>query len=95
MPRDWWLENWEKEAIVRFHEQHPDEGYRRLTFLMLDRDVVAVSPATTYRVLKAAGYLGKRTVVPTKKGAGFVQPLQAHEHWHIDVSYLNLSGTFY
>jgi transposase InsO family protein len=95
VPRDWWLENWEKEAIVRFHEQHPDEGYRRLTFLMLDRDVVAVSPATTYRVLKAAGYLGKRTVVPTKKGTGFVQPLQAHEHWHVDVSYLNLSGTFY
>jgi hypothetical protein len=24
-----------------------------------------------------------------------VQPLAAHEHWHVDVSYLNLGGTFY
>lgn len=62
---------------------------------MLDQDVVAVSPATTYRVLKAAGYLGRRNVAPSKKGTGFVQPLQAHAHWHVDVSYLNLSGTFY
>ena len=75
VPRDWWLEAWEKEAIVQFHRAHPDEGYRRLTYLMLDRDVVAVSPATTYRVLKAAGYLGQRNVAPSKKGTGFVQPL--------------------
>jgi hypothetical protein len=32
---------------------------------------------------------------PTKKGTGFVQPLVPHEHWHIDVSYLNIAGTFY
>jgi hypothetical protein len=32
---------------------------------------------------------------PSKKGTGFVQPLQAHEHWHIDVSHLNIAGTFY
>ena len=24
-----------------------------------------------------------------------VQPLQPHQHWHIDISYINLSGTFY
>ena len=34
-------------------------------------------------------------LVPSKKGTGFVQPLAAHEHWHVDVSYLNISGTFY
>jgi hypothetical protein len=27
--------------------------------------------------------------------AGFAQPLAAHQHWHIDVSYLNIGGTFY
>ncbi len=31
----------------------------------------------------------------SKKGKGFVQPLKPHEHWHIDISYLNLAGTFY
>jgi transposase InsO family protein len=24
-----------------------------------------------------------------------VQPLKPHEHWHVDVAYLNLAGTFY
>jgi len=27
---------------------------------------------------------------PSKKGKGFVQPLKAHEHWHIDISYLTV-----
>ena len=29
------------------------------------------------------------------KGKGFVQPLKPHEHWHVDVAYLNIAGTFY
>jgi hypothetical protein len=57
VPRDHWLEPWEKVAIISFHHQFPLEGYRRLTFMMLDRNVVAVSPSSTYRVLKAAGLL--------------------------------------
>jgi transposase InsO family protein len=32
---------------------------------------------------------------PSKKGTGFEQPLGPHQHWHIDVSYINISGTFY
>lgn len=95
VPRDWWLEDWEKKAILDYHSAHPLEGYRRLTFMMLDDDVVAVSPSSTYRVLKQAGVLGRRNCSPSKKGTGFVQPLSAHEHWHVDISYLNICGTFY
>lgn len=95
MPRDWWLEDWEKAAIVAFHDKHPLEGYRRLAFMMLDDDVVAASPSTVYRVLKSAGRLDRQWAKPTKKGTGFVQPLAAHKHWHVDVSYVNLDGTFY
>ena len=29
IPRDFWLEDWEKEAIIQFHEKNPPEGYRR------------------------------------------------------------------
>ena len=56
---------------------------------------VACSPASVYRVLKSAGLLAGQSPVPTKKGTGFVQPLTPHEHWHVDVSYLNIAGTFY
>lgn len=24
-----------------------------------------------------------------------MQPLKPHEHWHVDISYLNLGGMFY
>jgi transposase InsO family protein len=93
--RDWWLQEWEKEAIINYHDRHPLDGYRRLTFMMLDDNVVAVSPASVYRVLKQARRLDRRRFSPSKKGTGFVQPLRAHEHWHVDVSYINLGGTFY
>jgi putative transposase len=95
VPRDHWLTPEEKAAILAFHELFPLEGYRRLTFMMLDKDVVAVSPSSVYRVLSAAGLLDRWNKKPSKKGTGFVQPLRAHEHWHIDVAYLNLGGTFY
>ncbi len=66
-----------------------------MTFMMLDQDVVACSSASVYRVLKKADLLAGFSPVPTKKGTGFKQPLKAHEHWHIDVSFLNIAGTFY
>jgi len=59
IPRDWWLEEWEKVAILDYHDRHPLEGYRRLCFMMLDDDVVAVSPSSVYRVLKSAGRLDR------------------------------------
>jgi putative transposase len=95
IPRDFWLLDWERDAIIHYFIQHADEGYRRLTYMMMDADLVAVSPSTVYRTLKGEGFLGRRDVKPSKKGTGFVQPLRAHQEWHIDVTYINLSGTFY
>ena len=95
IPRDHWLEEWEKKAIIEFHHQFPLEGYRRLTFMMLDRDVVAVSPASVWRVLSQAGLLQRWNPKPSRKGTGFQQPVRPHEHWHVDVSYINIAGTFY
>lgn len=95
VPRDHWLTADEERAIIEFFEKHPLEGYRRLTFMMLDADVAAASPATVYRVLSRAGLLSRWDGTPSKKGTGFVQPLQPHEHWHVDVSYLNIAGTFF
>jgi putative transposase len=95
VPRDHWLTDDEKLRICAFARTNPLEGYRRLTFMMLDADEVACSPASVYRVLKGAGLLAGAAPHITKKGTGFVQPLLPHEHWHVDVSYLNIAGTFY
>ena len=95
IPRDFWLETWEKQAILDFQTRYPSEGYRRLTFMMLDADEVAVSPSSVYRVLRNAGRLRRWNTKISKKGTGFEQPLRPHEHWHTDISYLNIRGTFY
>src|ERR1700722_4404386 len=84
-----------KQAIIAFHLKNPLEGYRRLTFMMLDADIVAVSPTSVWGGLGQSGLLSKWEGKPSKKGAGLEQPLAAHQHWHIDVSYINISGTFY
>ncbi len=81
IPRDWWLEDWERKAIVDFHDRNPLEGYRRLTFMMLNDDIVAVSPSTVYRVLKAAGRLDRQSPGSSSKGNGFKQPKKPHAHW--------------
>lgn len=95
VPRDFWLEAREKQAIIDYHDKHPLEGYRRLTFMMLDADVVACSPSSVYRILSGAGRLKRQWNRTTKKGQGFHQPIEPHEHWHIDISYVNILGTFY
>ena len=95
IPRDLWLEDWEKQAIIRYHYDHPLEGYRRLAFMMIDDNIVYVSPSSVWRVLGKAGLLGRFNRRPSKKGDGFDQPSKPHEHWHIDISYINISGTFY
>jgi transposase InsO family protein len=63
--------------------------------MMMDADIVAVSPSSVYRVLTDAGLLQRWNRKPSRKGTGFNQPVKAHEHWHIDISYINICGTFY
>ena len=79
VPRDHWLTAAERKAIIDFHHQFPLEGYRRLTFMLIDRNIVACSPATVYRVLSQAGLLQRWKPKTSLKGTGFVQPLRPHE----------------
>ena len=66
-----------------------------MTFMMLDADVVALSPSSVYRVLRDAGVMDRFNGKKSKKRTGFGQPSKPHDHWHVDVSYLNIGGTFY
>ncbi len=95
VPRDYRLEDWERAAIANYYHEHREENYRCLTYRMLDEDIAAVSPATVCRALKSPGFLTKwNEVKPSQKGKGFTQPLKAHDHRHMYISYLNICGTF-
>lgn len=95
IPKAHWTTLDEKEQILAYQEQHPEEGYRALTYMMMDEGKVAVSPATVYRVLGSAGRLKQWEKKENKKGKGFDQPTGPHKHWHIDIAYVNILGTFY
>jgi putative transposase len=92
VPRDHWLTDAEKQAIIKFHLDHPLIGYRRLTYMMMDANVVACSPSTVHRVLSAAGLLARFNKKASKKGTGFDQPIVAHnQRLHSAIGYVTPS----
>lgn len=95
IPKSHWLLPEEREAMLNYCKDKLGEGYRRLTYMMLDENIVAVSPSSTYRILKEAGYLRRWNTKKSGKGNGFKQPLKPHEHWHVDISYLNILGSMF
>jgi transposase InsO family protein len=66
----------------------PEEKVAILRRHLLDKEPIS-------KLCDELGLLSKWNGKPSKKGTGFEQPLAAHQHWHIDVSYINVSGTFY
>jgi putative transposase len=95
IPKRHWILPWERDAIINYAKTHIGEGYRRLTYMMIDDNIAAVSPSTTYRVLRSAGLLNRwNKVKKSSKGNGFDQPTTSHQHWHTDIKYVNFRGTF-
>ena len=48
--------------------------------------------SSTYASSRALACSTLEARSPSLKGSGFVQPLAPHEHWHVDVSYINVPG---
>jgi putative transposase len=95
IPKATWLFEHEKKAIIEYAKNNREEGYRRLCYRMIDENVAYASPLSVYRVLHKAGFLFK--FIPAKnksKGIGYEQPEGPHKEWHIDISYINVVGTF-
>lgn len=95
IPRSHWLLPEEVEAIVDYCLCNPGHGYRRLTWMLTDADIVYASPSTVYRVLKSRALLRLQEGEPSSKGKGFQQPNKPHEHWHVDFSYFKIGGVFF
>ena len=91
VPRDFWLEEWEKQAILDFYRQHPLEGYRRLTFMMLDADIVAVSPSSVWAGVEPGGAaaqverqnVAERDGLPTAARAASTLAYRRFLHQHL------------
>ena len=101
-PKQHWLTPEEQKAILDFagtyissHQYYLNDGYRRITYAGIDKNLFACSPTTVYRLLSKTGLLKKwKNSKTSSKGSGFNQPLKPHQHWHTDIKYINYKGTF-
>lgn len=84
----------EKEAIIAYALAHPKDGYRRLTWQMIDADVACVSPSSVYRTLSDADllYRWKRSWASGQAPSRATRP---NERWHTDLMYLRVEDSWY
>lgn len=88
------LLDWEKEAIRDFYLDNQANGYRRITYMMIDQNIVYTSPSTVYRYLKSEGLLMRwaesRTLGPRPS-----LPTEPNQKWHTDLMILEIDGINY
>jgi putative transposase len=84
----------EKEAVITYALSHPKEGYRRLTWMMVDEDVAYLGSSSVYRILRDADllYRWKRS---RRSGQAPPEPTRPNERWHTDLMYLRIEQTWY
>lgn len=84
----------ERAAVSGYALAHPKDGYRRLTWQMIDADVAYLSESSVYRILREADllYRSKRSA---SSGAVPAKPTRPHERWHTDLMYLRIADTWY
>jgi transposase InsO family protein len=78
----------EVEAIKAFALRHPKVGYRKLSYLMLDQDIVAVSESAVYRVLREADLLSRWKRSSRSSGVYSFKATGPNQQWHTDVMYV-------
>jgi len=84
----------EEAAVVEFALAHPQDGYRRLAWMMVDANVAYLRPSAVYGVLDRRDLLSR-----WKRGVSVGQeppePTFADEVWHTDLSYVRVSPRWY
>jgi transposase InsO family protein len=84
----------EKQAVIRYALEHPREGYRRLTWMMVDEDVAFLSESSVYRILDDEDllYRWKRS---RRVGTPPPEPTGPNQRWHTDIMYLRVEDSWY
>ncbi len=74
IPKETWLFEHERQAIIEYALNNREEGYRRLCYRMTREDVVYASPSSVYLILHTAGLVYKFIYRKNKsKDLGYAQ----------------------
>lgn len=83
--------------MLAYRDLHPDIGYRKLTWQMIDGNVAFLSESKVYDILSAYNRLQGWNKVDngeTEKEYRH-KPKHVHYHWHTDIAYIKVGGIFY
>jgi transposase InsO family protein len=87
----------EVAAVLSYRDQHPDIGYRKFTWQMVDSNVAFLSESKVYDILSENNRLAGWNRVDngsTEKEYRH-KPKYVHYHWHADIAYIKVGGIFY
>ena len=85
----------EMTAACHFALEHPQMGYKRLTWQMVDEDVVYLRPYQAYDTLRAHDLLCRRDAPKPEALKRPPEPDHPDQVWHIDLMYLYISPRWY
>jgi transposase InsO family protein len=85
----------EMAAVCAFALAHPQMGYKRLTWQMVDENVVCLRPYQVYRILGEHNLLCRRQAPPPQPLKRPQEPDHPDEVWHIDLMYLYIPPRWY
>lgn len=83
----------EEPAVIECDLKHPQEGYRRLAWLMVDEDVAYLRASSVYLIFERSDllYRWKSASAATRQP----KPKAPDERWHTDIFYLWVISKWY
>ena len=85
----------EKQAIIDFALKNPQEGYKRLAWMMVDEGVAYFSPSAVYNLLAEKDLLYRFKRSDQSPGTYNFKPQKSHDQWHVDIMYLHVRGNWF
>ena len=85
----------EKAAVVQYALDHPQDGYRRLCWQMIDEDVAYVSPSSVYRIPLDKDLLYRWKRSSSSSGERPPEPTKPNERWHTDITHPRIQDTWF
>jgi putative transposase len=85
----------ERQAVCSFALTHPQTGYKRLTWQMVDEDVACLRPYQVYGILSEQDLLCRQISPATETLRRPPEPDHPDQVWHIDLMYLYIPPRWY
>ena len=87
----------EVQAVLEYRQSHKDVGYRKLTWMMIDENIVFLSESAVYKILSEHHMLygWARSEDSETQKEYRSKPRHPHHHWHTDIAYIKIKGIFY